>query len=98
VLPSPELRKSIDEKASGSSPAFSDLLSLGPPFDIESNQGGWRIETFVVELVLGCKAGYRANTADDLALHTVFSRRGAPIAAAIGITIDAPNDADLPIG
>jgi hypothetical protein len=97
VVPSLDLRKSIDLKTSGSSPAFSDLLSLESPFNIQNDQGGWRIETFVVELVLACKAGYRAKTENDLALHAVFGRRDAPIAAAIGITIDAPNDAELSI-
>jgi hypothetical protein len=95
VLPATNLRNSVAARSPGYSPAFLNLLSLPSPFNSKSHAGGWKLEHFIVDLVLGCKAGHLAKDQNDLPLHAVFARRDAPISAAIGITIDAPGGADL---
>ncbi len=51
---------------------------------------GWRLEHFVVNLLLECETGYIANSPDDNGLNYVFNRRTGPISAALAITLDAP--------
>jgi hypothetical protein len=94
-MPSTELRESLKTRSNGYSPTRVDLTSIASiPFNERKNRGGWRLEHFVVDLLLGCQAGFQAKDEEDPELRTVFSR-SAPIAAAIGITIDAPKDADI---
>jgi hypothetical protein len=50
----------------------------------------WRLEHFVVDLLLGCETGYIANSPNDSGLNYIFNRRTAPISAALALTIDAP--------
>lgn len=54
-------------------------------------KAGWKLENFVVDLVLQCKEGYSTNRprSDDY-LQTMFFERTRPIAAAVTITIDTP--------
>jgi hypothetical protein len=63
-----------------------------PSFAQIANANPWRLESFVADLVLGCKEGYLAGTTpfEDEGLFRVFNRRSGPISAAISITIDAP--------
>ncbi len=57
----------------------------------------WTLEDFIADMVIGCKEGYvaDANSPQDHGLHRVFSERSAPISAALSITIDAPEEAEL---
>lgn len=56
------------------------------------NLPGWRLEEFIADLVIQCRAGYIAKSRQDGGLDYIFSRRGAPIAAAFAITIEAPEE------
>jgi hypothetical protein len=72
-------------------PSYSELGTLlAPPFDSDENRTGWRLEDFVVDLLLECRAGYLAGDALDEGLEAVFYRRSGPISTAIAITVDAP--------
>jgi hypothetical protein len=51
---------------------------------------GWRLEHFVIDLVLDCQAGHIAASRDDGGLNYIFNRRTGPISAALAVTIDAP--------
>jgi hypothetical protein len=73
----------------GKSPSFAQIAGE----DLRRLDGNfWRLETFVADLVLGCKEGHLAGTipTQDAALYRVFNRRSGPISAAISVTIDAP--------
>lgn len=76
---------------SGYNPSYSDIVlaSSGLP---EGSVGGWRLEHFIVDLLMGCQEGYVGgiNPMQDRGLERVFFARTAPISAAISITIDSP--------
>jgi len=69
-------------------PSFVQVIGTAGPVE----NGCWRLEHFVADLVVGCKEGYRGGTNphEDSKLFRVFSNRTAPISAAISITIDSP--------
>ncbi|HEX3465972.1 MAG TPA: hypothetical protein VHS78_18130 [Candidatus Elarobacter sp.] len=48
---------------------------------------GWTLEDFIVDLLLGCHAGY-ATTAPNDTLYNLFNARNRPISAAFGVNID----------
>jgi hypothetical protein len=91
VVPAVQVRAVMTDKPIGSSPSYDDLCaSLQAPFVSEGNRGGWRLEHFVVDLLLDCETGYVANSPDDAGLDYVFNRRTGPISAAVAVTLDAP--------
>lgn len=49
---------------------------------------GWKLESFVSDLFLGCKQGRRFENINEASIQNLFYRRSGPIAAAIAITID----------
>ncbi len=67
-------------------PSFAQVVGTTEALDMAC----WRLEFFVVDLLIGCQEGYRGgiNPMEDSKLFTVFSRRSGPISAAISITID----------
>ncbi len=79
------------KRKKGESPSFSDVLHASSALE-RGEGGGWRLEHFIVDLLLGCKEGYQGgpDTTRDRGLLRVFGGRTAPIAAAISITVDAP--------
>lgn len=91
VVPAQDLRAAMRNKAAGQSPAYDELRrTLGGTFAAPENQGGWRLEHFVVDLLLDCQAGYLADSSNDGGLNYIFNRRSGPISAALAVTIDAP--------
>jgi hypothetical protein len=91
VVPSSSLRKALAKRDKGYSPSYADLKFMLPdPFDDPSNEVGWRLEGFVADLLIQCKAGYIPTGPNDAGVNLVFAERGAPISAAISLTIEAP--------
>jgi hypothetical protein len=91
VVPASDLRRALAKSANGYSPSYGDLKFMLPsPFDEPPNEVGWRLETFVADLLIQCKAGYIPLGPNDAGVGLVFAERGAPISAAISLTIDAP--------
>lgn len=91
IVPATQLRVIMATAAEGSSPSYGELVGRLPtPFDQCGNRAGWRLEDFVVDLLLECEAGYIANSPSDGGLNYIFNRRGAPISAALAVTLDAP--------
>lgn len=79
-------------------PSYGELADdLADPFQEKQHKCGWRLEHFVVDLLLNCKTGRITDIRDDEGLYRVFNRRTGPIQAAISITIDAPADFDWAI-
>ena len=95
ILPSAALHSALRDKGGGYVPSYGDLTAfLEAPFDETSNRAGWRLEHFVSDLLLECKAGYITTGYEDEGVRRVFFERGAPISAAISITIEAPEHYD----
>lgn len=92
VLPASEVHAGLIELADHASPRFADLP---PASSLPALPGdelpGWRLEEFIADLVVQCRAGYVAASRQDGGLNYIFNRRGAPIAAAFAITIEAPD-------
>ena len=91
VGPAKELRAALEGKPEGHSPAYGELCDdLAVPFTNPQHQAGWRLEHFVVDLLLECETGYIASSPSDRGLNYIFNRRTGPIAAALALTIEAP--------
>lgn len=91
VVPAQQLRTALDGQPEGHSPAYEELQrQLAEPFTLDQHQAGWRLEYFVVDLLLNCETGYIASSPSDGGLNYIFNRRNGPISAAIALTIDAP--------
>jgi hypothetical protein len=88
VIRATQLRQFLRTNAAGYQPQYADLLHA--PFNARPSIAGWRLEHFIVDLLLGCHEGYIATGQNDERLADIFFRRGGPIAAAVAITIDAP--------
>lgn len=90
-MPAQQLRTALQDRPQGHSPAYHDLQhGLAAPFALDQHRAGWRLEHFVVDLLLECETGYIANSPDDGGLNYIFNRRTGPISAALALTIDAP--------
>lgn len=94
VIPAKNVHSILDDLTGN--PTFSNFESLPDPFRKE-DKGGWRLETFVVDLFLQCKVGRITDVRNDEGLYRVFYRRSGPIATAISVTIDAPDGFDWAI-
>ena len=91
VVPARQLRAVLEGKPEGHSPAYEELREgLAAPFTLAQHQAGWRLEHFVVDLLLECETGYIASGPTDRGLNYVFNRRTGPISAALALTIDTP--------
>jgi hypothetical protein len=93
VVPARELRAAFDGENEGYQPSYTDLrLRLPAPFNTVDHPAGWSLEHFVADLVLRCRQGYAADDLNDERLIGVTDlyRRGAPIWAAIAVTVEAP--------
>ena len=53
-----------------------------------ANKDYWRLETWVADLLLGCKVGRRYTKEDEELVGSLLVRRSGPISAAIRINID----------
>jgi len=91
VIPADHLWAALVGRPDGHIPAYDELLrSLAGPFTRGEHSVGWRLEHFVVDLLLECETGYIANSPEDGGLNYIFNRRAGPISAALALTIDAP--------
>lgn len=90
VVPASHLRTAMSDLPTGHRPSYGELLGrLDRPFDRE-HPAGWRLEHFVVSLLLECETGYIAQSRHDDGLNYIFNRRTGPISAALAVTLDAP--------
>jgi hypothetical protein len=86
VISAVTLRAAMASKPKGYSPTFSDL-SLTPDLPAQAS-GGWRLESFVSDLLLKCKQGNLFESLDQENIFSLFNRRSGPIAAAVAVTIE----------
>lgn len=93
IIPALQVHASVAGLMEGQHPSFAGLCLKEPldPTDPESRHG-WRLEHFVADEVLRCRQGRLYDNAMDPNLDALLYRRGAPITAAISITIDLGAD------
>ncbi len=84
LVPATTLHELLETRAVRT-PKLQDIASLeGVP------SYGWRLEDFISDELLLCRAGNRFEDIRDERIETLFYRRTGPIASAIAITIEAP--------
>jgi hypothetical protein len=94
IVPATTLFGFLDAKGKTYSPKLADTRSLMTAPDAKPY--GWRLEYFMADLLLGCRQGHRYTSDDDIPIETLFYRRSGPIAAAIAVTVEMPEDEALP--
>jgi hypothetical protein len=85
VLPAQAVHGKLDQQA-GATPRLRDFADLSP---LPSH--GWRLEDFVCDELLACREGDRFDSPNDYKIERLFYRRTGAIAAAISVTIEAPD-------
>lgn len=71
-------------------PTFKAVSALLPPHKSASFHAGWRLEDFIVRLLLECHEGKSFGPTLDDTMELVFYRRSYPISAAFAVNIEIP--------
>jgi len=85
IIPSGIVHRVLGACVGGQKPTLAEVKDLCPrhPF-------GWPLEHFVADLLLGCVEGVAFKDISEERIQNLFHRRSGPIAAAIAISIEAP--------
>ena len=94
VVAAPVVFKLLDKIKQ--SPTLQELDDFLDPTEPTLHLGGWRLEYFMTDLLLACFEGRRFTDADAEDLSEIFERRSGPIAATVAVTVEMPDDAQLP--
>jgi len=89
VVRAQTLHSALSDEATGYHPSYADVASLSAPFN-GLHKGGWTLEHFVADELLGCNEGQIASGETDHVLEQLFYNRTGPISAAIAVTIETP--------
>jgi hypothetical protein len=85
IVPASEVHRLLAGYVDGQKPSLGEVKALCP------NQAfGWPLEHFVADLLLGCVEGSIFKDISEERIQNLFYRRTGPIAAAIAISIEAP--------
>jgi hypothetical protein len=68
-------------------PRYVDVLAIAAPHEYAPFSAGWRLEDFIVSLLLGCHEGKVLDASLDNAVELLFYRRTGPISAAFAVNI-----------
>ena len=91
IFPYNHVSRILDTRPERYTPRLSDIADGG-----DSHTSGWRLEYFMADLLLSCHTGRRFTEADSDAMDTLFFRRSGPIAATVAVTVEMPEQAELP--
>jgi hypothetical protein len=86
IYPSAGVHAMLSTRPDGVRPTYTEL--------IDACGDGWALDAFVADELLGCREGHIFDSPEDAAIQTLFNRRSGPIAAAISITLEAPEPLD----
>jgi len=64
------------------------MVTIPQPHQYAPFLAGWRLEDFVVTLLIGCHEGKVLRESLDSAMELLFYRRTGPIAAAFAVNIE----------
>jgi hypothetical protein len=85
VFTASEVHNVLDTLTDGAAPTFGEL-------EDEAEESNWRLEDWVADLLLRCKAGQQFDATNDELVRRLIERRSGPIAAAIKISVALPQD------
>jgi hypothetical protein len=94
VVPAPQILKLLDKIKK--IPTLQELDDFLNPTEPTLHTGGWRLEYFMTDLLIGCSEGKRFSRLDEEDLIEIFERRSGPITATVAVTVEMPDDAELP--
>ncbi len=70
-------------------PSYGDIKYMLPGEYIQpEHEAGWRLEYFVIDLMLKCKEGLIDDSPNFESLQALLSQKSNPISAALSVTID----------
>jgi hypothetical protein len=72
----------LQARTPGHRPTYADLLN--------ECGSGWTLPEFMADELVACREGYSYEESDN-AIFNVFNRRSGAIAAAIAMTLEAPD-------
>ncbi len=91
VVPKPDLDDALKNYGPKYSPSFGDVKYQLNVLDFDKeHESGWRLEYFIVDLVIGCKEGLIDDSPNFETLHNLLSQKSSPISSALSITFDIP--------
>lgn len=85
VFNASEVHAVLDTLKKGVSPTLKAVTDGG-------SQSAWRLEEWVADYLLVCKAGQRFDKSREEQMYMLLERRSGPIGAAIAISIALPGD------
>jgi len=86
IIPAKSVHGVLSRSVNGQRPKLKDLKGL-----IDADyEYGWPLEHFITDLSLRCFEGTVFDSISDDRIQTLFYRRTGPIAAAIAVSIEAP--------
>lgn len=85
VFLSTEVHTVLGKLQKGASPTFKMITKDGA-------KSNWRLESWIADLVLACKAGQRFDAKNQAKIANLLERRSGPIGAAIAVSIALPAD------
>jgi len=89
VVPKQYLDKALTVQSKNHSPSYGEIkYMLDGNFLEDEHTCGWRLEFFIVDLVMQCKEGLIDDSPNFETLQELLRRKSSPIAAALSITID----------
>ena len=68
-------------------PTYDDVCGIAAPHGHAPFSAGWRLEDFIVSLLLGCHEGKVLDASLDDVMELLFYRRTGPISAAFAVNI-----------
>jgi hypothetical protein len=85
IVAASTIHNMLSAQQDGFRPTLANVVASGAP-----DTYGWRLETFLADEFLSCHEGAVFGSITDDRIQTLFYRRSGPIAAAISMTVDAP--------
>jgi hypothetical protein len=85
IVPANTVHNMLSAEQDGFRPSLANVAASGAP-----DTYGWRLEAFLADEFLSCQEGTVFGSINEDRIRALFNRRSGPIAAAISMTIDAP--------
>ena len=92
IVPKDALDSALSDKRNGYSTSYKDLRdNLTGDFSSSNATGGWRLESFVGDLMLDCKEGLIDDTPNFQHMVGLMQQKQRPMSSALSITFDIPS-------
>ncbi len=91
VIPKPFLDEALSSYPNKHTPSFGDIkYMLSGEFLKNQNDAGWRLEYFIVDLMMACKEGIIDDSPNFETVLKFLNDKRSPMSSSLSITNDAP--------